>query len=136
LYALFNMMTRYLASSENPATTQLTSAVVATLVLTPVALWQWQQPTTLLEWLVMALAGLCGGIGHYFVAVAHRYASAAVLGPFLYQQILYMTVLGWLVFGQVPDMAVVLGALVVVGSGLYLLWREFQGQGKSSPSEN
>jgi drug/metabolite transporter (DMT)-like permease len=39
-----------------------------------------------------------------------------------------MTVLGWLVFGQVPDLAVVLGALVVVGSGLYLLWREFQGQ--------
>jgi drug/metabolite transporter (DMT)-like permease len=128
LYALFNMMTRYLASSENPATTQLTSAVVATLLLTPVALWQWQQPATLLEWCVMALAGLCGDIGHYFVAVAHRYASAAVLGPFLYQQILYMTVLGWLVFGQVPDLAVVLGALVVVGSGLYLLWREFQGQ--------
>jgi drug/metabolite transporter (DMT)-like permease len=62
------------------------------------------------------------------VAVAHRYASAAVLGPFLYQQILYMTVLGWLVFDQVPDLAVVLGALVVVASGLYLLWREFQGK--------
>jgi drug/metabolite transporter (DMT)-like permease len=46
----------------------------------------------------------------------------------LYQQILYMTVLGWLDFGQVPDLAVVLGALVVVASGLYLLWREFQGQ--------
>jgi drug/metabolite transporter (DMT)-like permease len=126
LYALFNLMTRFLASSDNPATTQLTSAVVATLVLAPVALWQWQQPATWLEWLIMALAGLCGGIGHYFVAVAHRYASAAVLGPFLYQQIIYMSVLGWLVFGQVPDMAVVLGTLVVVASGLYLLWREFQ----------
>ena len=74
----------------------------------------------------MALAGLSGGIGHYFVALAHRYASAAVLGPFLYQQIIYMTVLGWLVFGQVPDPSVVLGATVVVCSGLYLLWREFQ----------
>jgi drug/metabolite transporter (DMT)-like permease len=130
LYALFNMMTRYLASSEHPATTQLTSAVVATLVLTPVALWQWQNPATLLEWFVMALAGLCGGIGHYFVAVAHRYASAAVLGPFLYQQIIYMTLMGWLVFDQVPDLAVVLGALIVVASGLYLLWREFQGPGE------
>jgi drug/metabolite transporter (DMT)-like permease len=126
LYALFNMMTRYLASSENPATTQLTSAVVATLVMTPIALWQWQNPTTLLEWLIMGLAGLSGGIGHYFVAVAHRYASAAVLGPFLYQQIIYMSVLGWWVFGQVPDLTVVLGTLVVVASGLYLLWREFQ----------
>jgi drug/metabolite transporter (DMT)-like permease len=130
LYALFNMMTRYLASSEHPATTQLTSAVVATLVLTPVALWQWQNPATLLEWFVMALAGLCGGIGHYFVAVAHRYASAAVLGPFLYQQIIYMTLMGWLVFDQVPDLAVVLGAFIVVASGLYLLWREFQGPGE------
>ena len=64
-----------------------------------------------------------------FGSSGDTYASAAVLGPFLYQQILYMTVLGWLVFGQVPDLAVVLGAMVVVGSGLYLLWREFQGQG-------
>ena len=126
LYALFNMMTRHLASSENPATTQLTSAVVATLVLTPFALWQWQTPATHLEWFIMALAGLCGGIGHYFVAVAHRYATAAVLGPFLYQQIIYMCLFGWLVFGQMPDLAVVLGACVVVASGLYLLWREFQ----------
>ena len=126
LYALFNMMTRYLVRSEHPATTQLTSAVVATLVLTPFALLQWQTPATQLEWVIMALAGLSGGIGHYFVALAHRYASAAVLGPFLYQQIIYMTVLGWLVFGQVPDRSVVLGATVVVCSGLYLLWREFQ----------
>jgi drug/metabolite transporter (DMT)-like permease len=48
----------------------------------------------------------------------------------LYQQIIYMSLLGWLVFGQVPDLAVVLGTLVVVVSGLYLLWREFQ---KPSP---
>ena len=52
-----------------------------------------------------------------------------MLGPFLYQQILYMTLGGWLVFGQVPDHAVLLGAGVVVASGLYLLWREF---GKAS----
>jgi drug/metabolite transporter (DMT)-like permease len=38
-----------------------------------------------------------------------------------------MTLLGWLVFDQVPDLAVVVGAFVVVASGLYLLWREFQG---------
>jgi drug/metabolite transporter (DMT)-like permease len=67
-----------------------------------------------------------GGLGHLFVAMAHRYASAAVLGPFLYQQILYMTLWGWLVFGQVPDAFVVAGALVVVASGLVLLGLELR----------
>ena len=70
---------------------------------------------------VIGLTGLCGGQGHYGVAKAHRYATAATLGPFLYQQILYMTLLGWLVFAQVPDALVIAGAAVVVASGLYLL---------------
>lgn len=126
LYALFNLLTRRLASSEHPATMQLASAMVATAVLTPFALWAWQAPQSLGQWLLLALAGLSGGAGHYFAAQAHRFASAAVLGPFLYQQILYMTLGGWLVFGQVPDQAVLIGAGVVVASGLYLLWREFQ----------
>ncbi len=49
-----------------------------------------------------------------------------MLGPFLYQQIIYMMLLGWLIFGHVPDTAVVGGAAVVVASGLYLLYREFR----------
>jgi drug/metabolite transporter (DMT)-like permease len=61
------------------------------------------------------------------VTQAHRYASAAVLGPFLYQQIIYMTLFGWLIFGHVPDVAVIGGASIVVASGLYLLYREFRG---------
>lgn len=75
---------------------------------------------------MLVLCGLMGGVGHLFVAMAHRYASASVLGPFLYQQILYMTLWGWLVFQQVPDAFVVAGALVVVASGLYLLWLEMR----------
>jgi drug/metabolite transporter (DMT)-like permease len=58
------------------------------------------------------------------VAQAHRYASAATLGPFLYQQIIYMTLWGWLIFGQVPGLLVIVGAVIVVVSGLYLLWLE------------
>jgi drug/metabolite transporter (DMT)-like permease len=76
-------------------------------------------------WSLILLTGLTGGLGHTASALAHRYATAAVLGPFLYQQIIYMAIGGWLVFGQIPDAAVVLGAVIVVCSGLYLLWREF-----------
>jgi drug/metabolite transporter (DMT)-like permease len=124
LYAAFNMLTRRLAATESPASLQLMPALGATLLLAPPALAVWQWPTGWQSWLLICLCGLCGGLGHYCVAQAHRYASAAVLGPFLYQQIIYMALLGWLVFGQVPDAMVAAGAAVVVCSGLYLLWLE------------
>jgi drug/metabolite transporter (DMT)-like permease len=126
LYAAFNMLTRRMAATESPEGMQLLSAVGATLWLAPFALSVWQTPETALQWAVIGLCGLMGGVGHLFVAQAHRHASAAVLGPFLYQQILYMVIWGWLVFNQVPDAFVVAGAAVVVTSGLYLLWMEMR----------
>jgi drug/metabolite transporter (DMT)-like permease len=126
LYAAFNLLTRRMVATETPASMQLVSAIIATLLIAPFALWQWRTPPDATTWGVMALCGLCGGLGHHAVAVAHRYATAAVLGPFLYQQIVYMTLWGWLLFGQVPDAAVVAGAAVVIGSGLYMLWIEMR----------
>jgi drug/metabolite transporter (DMT)-like permease len=126
LYAVFNMLTRRMAAVESPAATQLMSAIGATVLLTPFALAQWQAPADWKTWALIGVCGLCGGLGHFGLALAHRYASAAVLGPFLYQQIIYMTLWGWLLFNQVPDGFVVAGACVVVASGLYLLWLEIR----------
>lgn len=126
LYAAFNLLTRRMAATESAEGMQLISAFCAALWLAPAALSVWRTPETLLQWAVIGLCALMGGVGHLFVAQAHRHASAAVLGPFLYQQILYMTVWGWLVFAQVPDAFVIAGAAVVVTSGLYLLWLEMR----------
>ena len=126
LYAAFNLMTRRLAGSDHPISTQLVSAAVPSLLLAPMALWQWQMPSDWFTWSVIVLTGLAGGLGHTATALAHRYATAAVLGPFLYQQIIYMTLGGWLVFGQIPDSAVVIGACVVVMRCMYLLWQEYK----------
>lgn len=128
LYAAFNLLTRRLAATESPAATQLMSAIGATVLLTPFALAQWQWPDNAWTWGVICICGLSGGMGHFCVTQAHRHASAAILGPFLYQQILYMTLWGWLLFAQVPDGFVVAGAAVVVASGLYLLWLEMRGR--------
>lgn len=126
LYAMFNLLTRRMAATESPASMQLMSALGATVILLPFVWVQWQAPADWQTWVVIGLCGLGGGLGHYCVAKAHRYASAAVLGPFLYQQIIYMALWGWLIFSQVPDGAVIAGAVVVVLSGLYLLWLEMR----------
>lgn len=124
VYAIFMLMTRRLAAYESPETIQYLPAVGAAVLLAPFALAQWRWPASPLEWAVACLLGVLGATGHHLLAVAHRYAPATVIAPFLYQQVLYMAIFGYLVFGDVPARAVWLGAGVVIASGLYLFYRE------------
>ncbi len=124
IYAVFMLMTRRLAAYETPETIQYLPAVGAALVLTPFALAGWQWPDTASQWTVVCLLGVFGAVGHYFLAAAHRYARASITAPFQYQQVIYMAIFGYLVFGDVPAPAVWAGAAIVVTSGLYLFHRE------------
>lgn len=124
IYAAFNLMTRKLAAYDPPETIQFLPAVAASVILAPFALAAWQSPQGWGEWAVLLLTGVFGGVGHHLLAIAHRYAPASTLAPFMYQQILYMALFGYLVFGSVPDAAVWIGAAIVISSGLYLFGRE------------
>lgn len=124
LYALFNLTTRRLAAYDPPETIQYLPAVAASVLLAPFAIAGWESPASWLEWSVLCLLGVLGGLGHYFLALAHRYAPATVIAPFLYQQVIYMALFGYVVFGDVPGAGVWLGAAIVIASGLYLFARE------------
>jgi len=124
LYAGFMMMTRRLAAYDSPETIQYLPAVGAAIGLAPFALAAWESPSGWLEWTVACLLGVLGGCGHYLLALAHRYAPASVISPFLYQQVIYMAIFGYLVFGDVPSPGVWLGSAIVIASGLYLFSRE------------
>ncbi len=124
IYAVFMLMTRRLAAYETPETIQYLPAVGAAVLLTPFAIAGWEWPDTASEWTVVCLLGVFGAVGHYFLAAAHRYAQASVTAPFQYQQVVYMAVFGYVVFGDVPASAVWIGAAIVVTSGLYLFHRE------------
>ena len=123
LYAIFMLMTRRLAAYESAETIQYLPAVGAAALLTPFAIAGWEWPDTGLEWTVACLLGVFGASGHHLLALAHRYAPATVIAPFLYQQVLYMALFGYLVFGDVPPPAVGVGAAIVIASGLYLFQR-------------
>jgi drug/metabolite transporter (DMT)-like permease len=129
LYAFFMLMTRRLAAYDSPETIQYLPAVGAAVLLTPLALARWEWPDGWLEWAVACLLGVFGAVGHHLLALAHRYAPASVIAPFLYQQVMYMAIFGYVVFGDVPPAAVGIGALIVIASGLYLFQRERRSDG-------
>ncbi len=123
-YAMYSITTRKLASIDAPETTMVYSGLTGVVLLTPALPFFWQTPTMAAEWAVLGLLGAFGAFGHYMLILAHQRAPAAVLSPFIYTQIVWMTVLGYSLFGDIPDFWTIVGASIVVASGLYLIAQE------------
>ncbi len=123
-YALFILLTRYLTAFDPPLVTLSYAMFAGTIFGAPIAFAQWTWPAQPVEWLLLCGLGAFGGIGHYLFILAFRLAPAAFVSPFIYTQILAMTGLGYLVFGDAPDIWTLLGAGAVVASGVYLVHRE------------
>ena len=73
---------------------------------------------------LMAVMGMITGRAQYLAMQAYRYAAPAVVSPFDYTALIWAVLLGYLVFGDVPRGSVILGAAIVIASGLYILYRE------------
>ncbi len=94
----------------------------------------WQPPANWVIAVMLTMTGVLGSTGHFFLIAGHKLAPASVLSPFIYTQLIWVVILGYLVFDHVPTGWTIAGAAMVIGSGLYLLYRERQ-IGKSTTSE-
>lgn len=128
----YNMLTRVVAQRDRSLTTLIYSTLGGSILLIPVVAVVWVAPDSLLVWLVMIAIGIVGALAHWLLILAHARAPASILAPFAYTQLLWATLSGFLVFGDVPKPSTFAGAGVVVLSGLYLLWRE---RGTGSPAQ-
>ncbi|MEM8647464.1 MAG: DMT family transporter, partial [Pseudomonadota bacterium] len=95
-----------------------------------VELMTFRMPTAV-EWFWLAMAGAIATSMHLLVVTAFRLAPASVLAPLNYMEIVSATILGYLVFGDFPDALKWLGIAIIVGSGLFIFWREAKLAGKS-----
>jgi drug/metabolite transporter (DMT)-like permease len=123
-YALYGISTRILAAYDSSETTMFYSGLAGVVLITPALPLIWTTPASAMVWAIMLLMGAFGALGHWLLILAHARAPAPLLAPFIYTQIVWMLALGYIVFGDLPDGWTVLGACVVVASGLYLLYRE------------
>jgi drug/metabolite transporter (DMT)-like permease len=121
--AAYTLTTRLVAQADDHETSNAFAALVGAVLTTPFVPFVWQTPGGI-AWLPVVLVGTFGAVGHYLLVAAHQHAPAPIIAPFWYTQIVPMLILGYLVFGDVPDRLTVTGALVVLASGLYVWWRE------------
>jgi drug/metabolite transporter (DMT)-like permease len=123
-YAVYSIATRLLARTDSTETTTFYTNMVGAVAMIPIVFFVWTPPQSVLQGGLMAMTGLFGGFGHYLLVRGHRLAPASTLAPFIYTQMVWTSTLGFLVFGDVPHFWTVVGSIVVVASGLYLLHYE------------
>ena len=98
--------------------------LVGALIMTPFGLMEWQSPDNWWTWLLFGALGFWGGLGHWLIILAHRLAPAAVLAPYIYLGLVWMSGFGFVIFDDIPSWWTIAGALIVIMAGLYLLARE------------
>ena len=122
-YALYQITTRQLTGVDPPMTTLAYSASVGALLSTAFVPVVWVTPAWL-DWIGFVALGVFGGVGHFTLIKAFQNAPAATVTPFGYSSLIWATLFGFAVFGDLPDGWTVLGALIIAASGLYIVHRE------------
>ncbi|MGE0419883.1 MAG: DMT family transporter [Acetobacteraceae bacterium] len=125
LWALYQILVRLCARHDSPETTLLWSALVGLAAISVLAPLDWR-PADAFAWAMLCGIGVVGSLAHFALIKALDFAEASAVQPYGYTLLVWATLLGFLVFGDVPAVWTILGGTVVVLSGLYT-WRRERG---------
>lgn len=117
------ILLRYIGTKEKSAPILFTLFLCVATVSAPLAVMNWVPPT-LSDLGAMAVAGLLLGSGQAGLVLATRDTPAAVVAPFQYTQMLWAILFGVLLFGDVIEARLLIGLVVVIGCGIFIVWRE------------
>lgn len=130
-YACYQVSTRLLSFTDHPLTLFFYTSLVGAIISSVVVPFVWS-PMTTEEWAILVGVGFSGFTAQYMLIKAFQLAEASTVSPFIYVQLLFAISFGWWIFDELPDIWVLVGATVVVASGLYIWWRESQRTPKAS----
>ncbi|WP_293576784.1 DMT family transporter [Phaeobacter sp.] len=146
VFALFMLVTRQIAKETDPVSLQAVSGTMACAVLLPlILLGNWQPgdglhspifdlvTPTATQWMLLAAIGLLGTAAHLLMTWSLRFAPAATLASMQYLEIPIAAIIGWWIFGDLPNALAALGIVITVAAGLFVILREHRQQ-KAMPA--
>ena len=123
LFALYGLLTRYVGQYDSSSTSFFWTGVVGSIAMTVVGLNFWD-PVSKSDWSIMLLLSASGVVGHYLLIKCYEVAEASAVQPFAYLQLIWASMIGIIIFGEQITTNVLIGACIIVGAGLFTLWRE------------
>ena len=123
-YALYQITTRMIAGQDDAVMSLFYTAFIGAGLVTVIVPFFWRNPVETEHWLMLAGLGAIGGLSHYMLIKAFEFAPVSVLAPVSYTALPWNTLLGYWVFGDLPDRWTVTGACILIATGIYILYRE------------
>lgn len=130
LLAAYMILTRIIRTKDDAAATTFYSTAVGAVALTFILPFVWEAIPVAL-WLPMVVMGAAGALGHFLLVRAFHAAEASALAPFTYAQVVGSVIWGFVIFGDVPSEWTFVGAGLIVGSGIYVWYRETMARRKT-----
>ena len=123
LFALYGLLTRYAGQYDKSSTSFFWTGTVGCIAMTAIGLNFWD-PVSQADWSIMLILSASGMLGHFLLIKCYEVAEASAVQPFAYLQLIWASLIGVIIFGEKITTNVLLGACIVVGAGLFTLWRE------------
>ncbi len=123
LFALYGLLTRYAGQYDNSSTSFFWTGIVGCIAMTAIGLNFWD-PVSQGDWSIMLILSASGMLGHFLLIKCYEVAEASAVQPFAYLQLIWASLIGVIIFGEQITTNVLIGACIIVGAGLFTLWRE------------
>ena len=123
LFALYGLLTRYAGQYDNSSTSFFWTGIVGCIAMTAIGVNFWD-PVSKSDWSIMLILSASGVVGHYLLIKCYEVAEASAVQPFAYLQLIWASMIGIIIFGEQITTNVLIGACIIVGAGLFTLWRE------------
>lgn len=128
--AIYFVMTRSISGSAPAMVTTFQTNAMGTLIAS-LGVWAVWHPPTPAEWAMFAALGAIATFGHYLIVRAYDHAEASLLAPLAYTEMVTSTLLGWRIFGDLPDGWTFLGVGILIGCAIYISMRERKARAKT-----
>ena len=124
LFALALTLSRHLASADGPLATYFSSVVITAIITIPLAAPVFSIPVSGIVWLALIVVVITSAVRGYADIEAYRYGESSILAPVAYLRLVLISMAGYFMFDEVPDMATIIGASIIIAATLYIALRE------------